>query len=171
MTEIKCGDRVKMTTKYDWAYPNETGVVIAIYDQKYRKANLLILFDEVGDMKHKGEPEGAYEMMSCIKPYPAEEIRKDRCHFVPPSCVRLIEPYKKERSKLIVYAEHNKVIAKLLNGKRTAATGVAKCSPSDTFDFLKGAQIAVQRCMVKASNTPIVLDGEAVKQLGITTTL
>ena len=168
---FKVGDRVRMVTKYDFAYPGEEGIIIAVYDKSRPVSSLLVMFDKTASLKHSGDVEDAPGMLSYIHPYPDLETRHDRCHFVPPSSVKLIKPGTDAFSKLIVYAEHNKVIAKLLNGKRTVATGVAKCSPSDTFDFLKGAQIAVQRCMVKASNTPIALDGEAVKQLGITTTL
>lgn len=170
MAKVKIGDRVRMVVTHDNARKGEEGIVIATL-KHHRTHDLLIMFDDLDLDKHSGWSSGDPDFEDTLKPFPTLEERKDRCQFVNYAHVKLAKQNFDEFSKLVVYAEHNKVIAKLLNGKRTVATGVAKCSPSDTFDFLKGAQIAVQRCMVEVNNTPIVLDGEAVKRLGITTTL
>lgn len=62
--------------------------------------------------------------------------------------------------------------AKLLTGKRTVATGTAKCAPTDTFKTPKGINLAVQRCIVKAyPEEPITVDPAVVKDVGLTTIL
>lgn len=177
MTKVKIGDRVKMINDFDNALKGETGLVIGTFNRRSDGANLVVLFDNKDWHKHAAsgfsadDESNTYKNPVKIKPYPDREERFDRCHYVPDSAVEVLKSAVDEFSKLVIYTEHNKVIAKLLNGKRTVAEGVAKCAPSDDFNFLKGAQIAMQRCMAKASNTPITVDGEVLKQLGITTTL
>ncbi len=59
-------------------------------------------------------------------------------------------PEADQTPKLIVYLDDScNVCAKyLLNGK-TAAQAAAKCHPDDKFNFLTGAQVAIQRLVAK----------------------
>lgn len=162
MTKVKLGDRVKMIKKCDNAHVGEEGVVIGIL-KPHSEHDILVLFDRSDAAKHDGCPENSSQIEEAIYPYPTQTRRYRHCQFVhfDDVAVGLRVP------KLIIYKEDNKVIAKLLDGKRTVATGIAKCSPSDTFNFLIGAQLAMQRCIAKQNTEPLVIDIEAVKELGI----
>lgn len=51
--------------------------------------------------------------------------------------------------KIVVCRDGNRVTASCYEDGKKVATGVAKCSPEDTFDFATGARIAFDRLMVK----------------------
>ena len=162
MTKVKLGDRVRMIRKCDNAHVCEEGVVIGILKPDC-KHDILVLFDSANRAKHDGWYEGSSNFKETIKPYPDDLERTNRCQFVHFDDVKVI----KKLCKLIITMDGSKVAAKLLDGKRTVATGIAKCSPSDTFNFLVGAQLAMQRCIAKQSTEPLVIDIEAAKELGI----
>lgn len=54
--------------------------------------------------------------------------------------IELVNPHDDE--KICIIRHGNKVIAKDLNSARV---GVARCNPSDTFDYATGAKIAIER--------------------------
>lgn len=120
------------------------------------------MFDSANIAKHDGNNIASCGFKERIKPYPDVE-RTNRCQFVHFDDVKVI----KKLYKLIITMDGSKVAAKLLDGKHTVATGIAKCSPSDTFNFLVGAQLAMQRCIAKQNTEPLVIDIEAAKALGI----
>lgn len=162
MTKVKLGDRVKMIKKCDNAHVGEEGVVIGILKSDYEHA-ILVMFDSANIAKHDGSNIASCDFKETIKPYPDYVKRTNRCQFVHFDDVKVIE----KLCKLIITMDGSKVAAKLLDGKRTVATGIAKCSPSDTFNFLVGAQLAMQRCIAKQNTEPLVIDIEAAKALGI----
>lgn len=51
--------------------------------------------------------------------------------------------------KIVVMRDGNRVTASCYEDGKKVATGVAKCSPEDTFDFATGARIAFDRLMIK----------------------
>ena len=59
-------------------------------------------------------------------------------------------------TKLVFYTKDNTVHCKLFSVKDLMSHTQATCSPDDTFDFLTGVQIALQR-MLKAHNKELVL--------------
>lgn len=168
MTKVKLGDRVRMIKDFDAAHVDEVGTVIATFKPRIDGANILILFDEKS-FKHNGSALDCNASVKRIEPYPSPQERSGRCQFVASKCVEVLQTpsVKDKKSKFIICVDDNKVIAKLIDDKRTVATGIAKCSPSDTFNFLVGAQLAMQRCIAKQNTEPLVIDIEAAKALGI----
>lgn len=162
MTKVKLGERVRMIRKCDNAHVGEEGVVIGILKPDC-KHDILVLFDSANKAKHVGWHKASSNFKETIKPYPDDVERTNRCQFVHFDDVEVL----KKNYKLIITIDGSKVAAKLIDGKRTVATGIAKCSPSDTFNFLVGAQLAMQRCITKQSTEPLVIDIEAAKVLGI----
>ena len=72
--------------------------------------------------------------------------------------LKLLKPSKE---KIIIYVENNKVNCQYIN--KDGVKGIhttALCSPSDDFDLLVGAQIALLR-MVRLTESPIVMDKRA----------
>lgn len=61
-----------------------------------------------------------------------------------------------EKTKLVFYIKERTVHCKLFSIKGLVSHTMATCSPDDTFDFLTGVQIALQR-MLKAHNKELVL--------------
>lgn len=59
-------------------------------------------------------------------------------------------------TKLVFYTKDNTVHCKLFSAEGLVSHTQAKCSPDDTFDFLTGVQIALQR-MLKEQNKELVL--------------
>lgn len=78
--------------------------------------------------------------------------------FVFGGYLKLLKPSKE---KIIIYVENNKVNCQYIN--KDGVKGIhttALCSPSDNFDLLVGAQIALLR-MVRLTESPIVMDKRA----------
>lgn len=67
-------------------------------------------------------------------------------------------------TKLVFYTKDNTVHCKLFSVKDLMSHTQATCSPDDTFDFLTGVQIALQR-MLKEQNKELVLP--ALKTLNL----
>lgn len=58
----------------------------------------------------------------------------------------LIEGLVQEcKQKIVITSDGVETLARLYDGKRVVARGVAKCSPEDTFDFMTGAKLAMER--------------------------
>jgi hypothetical protein len=58
----------------------------------------------------------------------------------------LIEGLAQEcKQKIVITSDGVETLARLYDGKRVVARGVAKCSPEDTFDFMTGAKLATER--------------------------
>ena len=87
------------------------------------------------------------------KPF-VDEVGRTRSFFVAsPHEVRLL---KNQDSKLVFYTKDNTVHCELFSAKGLVSHAQATCSPDDTFDFLTGVQIALQR-MLKTQNKEVVL--------------
>lgn len=87
------------------------------------------------------------------KPF-VDEVGRTRSFFVAsPHEVCLL---KNQDSKLVFYTKDNTVHCKLFSAKGLVSHAQATCSPDDTFDFLTGVQIALQR-MLKTQNKELVL--------------
>lgn len=65
-----------------------------------------------------------------------------------------------DKSKIIIMADGYTVTAKLVRDKNRVAVATAKCSPDDDFNFLVGAQIALQR-LAEQQNAKIVVNTKA----------
>lgn len=59
-------------------------------------------------------------------------------------------------TKLVFYTKDNTVHCKLFSAEGLVSHTQATCSPDDSFDFLTGVQIALQR-LLKAQNKELVL--------------
>lgn len=59
-------------------------------------------------------------------------------------------------TKLVFYTKNRTVHCKLFSAESLVSHAQATCSPDDTFDFLTGVQIALQR-MLKAQRKELVL--------------
>lgn len=70
------------------------------------------------------------------------------------------------REKIIIFTVGNEVFAKLIYSDKSFAVASAKCNPSDTFDILVGAQIALQR-LAKKLGSKLVLPTEALDAIDI----
>ena len=66
--------------------------------------------------------------------------------------------------KIVITANSTTTTAKLYEGKKVIRTAEAKCSPSDTFDFATGANLAYERLMdgVVEKPEPEYYNGKAI---------
>lgn len=58
--------------------------------------------------------------------------------------------------KLVIFMQDKKTVAKLFNPDSSTVIAQAKCSPDDNFNFLTGAQIALQRLVKKTKNKYVI---------------
>lgn len=100
------------------------------------------------------------ELMSdCIytiimdKPF-VDELGRKRSTFA--AITKELSPLKDKDTKIVFYAKDHTVHCKLFNAGGLMAHTQATCSPDDTFDFLIGVQIALQR-MLKTQNKELIL--------------
>ena len=77
------------------------------------------------------------------------------------SCIKTLE-----RKKIIIFTVGNEVFAKLIYSDKSFTVASAKCNPSDNFDILVGAQIALQR-LAKKLGSKLVLPTEALDAIDI----
>lgn len=71
--------------------------------------------------------------------------------------------------KIVVCRDGNRVSASLYKNGKKVATGVAKCSPEDTFNFATGARIAFDRLMIKDNSSSTADDSNRVVVLSVWT--
>lgn len=68
-----------------------------------------------------------------------------------------------DRRKIVITTDGKKTVtAKLVDGKKTVKTAVAKCSPSDVFNFETGAEIAFGRLFEAEPEKPKLYNGKVV---------
>lgn len=67
-----------------------------------------------------------------------------------------VSPIKSKDIKLVFYTKDHIVHCKLFSAEGLVSHTQATCSPDDSFDFLTGVQIALQR-LLKAQNKELVL--------------
>lgn len=90
------------------------------------------------------------------KPF-VDEFGVTRTYFA--AAERELSPLKatnQKDTKLVFYTKDNTVHCKLFSAKGLVSHAQATCSPDDTFSFLTGVQIALQR-MLKEQNKELVL--------------
>lgn len=87
------------------------------------------------------------------KPF-VDEVGRTRLYFV--ASPHEVRPLKNQDSKLVFYTKNRTVHCKLFSAESLVSHAQATCSPDDTFDFLTGVQIALQR-MLKAQQKELVL--------------
>ena len=73
--------------------------------------------------------------------------------------------------KIIIEADGNTVTATLYRSNHTSEKAVAKCSPEDTFDFLTGAKIALERLGKKEINVCGFKVGDRINYHGFNGTI
>jgi hypothetical protein len=106
----------------------------------------------VGTVKEEGNP----YIVIMDKPF-VDENKCTRNYFAAwERELSLIEPANTKDTKLVFYIKDHTVHCKLFSTKGLVSHTQAKCSPDDTFDFLTGVQIALQR-MLKEQNKELVL--------------
>lgn len=100
------------------------------------------------------------ELMSdCIytiimdKPF-VDELGRKRSTFT--AVTKELSPLKDKDTKIVFYAKDRTVHCKLFSAEGLMVQTQATCNSDDTFDFLTGVQIALQR-MLKAQNKELVL--------------
>ena len=140
---IKKGDRIRLTTdKYEeeWELPKGTeGTVFAIRET----GSVDVDFDN-WNSGHDGET-GDHHVSSHLYVRPDE-----------------LEKTEKQKGNIVLFRQGNKVIAKLTYGKSIIHTAEATCNPEDTFDFLLGSQIALQRLieMIRGEDMVIAIPSD-----------
>lgn len=87
------------------------------------------------------------------KPF-VDEFGRTRSYFV--AAPHEVRPLTNQDSKLVFYTKNLTVHCKLFSAEGLVSHTQATCSPDDTFDFLTGVQIALQR-MLKMQNKELVL--------------
>ena len=141
---IKIGDRVRLITdnyEEEWHLPKGTeGTVFAFMD---RLETVDVKFDN-WESGHNGETGDPFV-------YSHLYVRPDE-----------LEKMEKQKGNIVLFRQGNKVIAKLTYGKNIIHTAEATCNPEDTFDFLLGSQIALQRLikMIRGEDTVITIPGD-----------
>lgn len=65
-------------------------------------------------------------------------------------------------NKIVITVEGNTTLARLYSGKKVIKSAEAKCSPCDTFDFMTGAKLAIERLLTNEVNRTAKV-GEYVK--------
>ena len=137
--DIKKGDRVRLITdnyKEEWELPKGTeGTVFAIRD---RTGSIDVDFDNWNG-GHDGETGDPFI-------YSHLYVRPDE-----------LEKTEKQKGNIVLFRQGNKVIAKLTYGKSIIHTAEATCNPEDTFDFLLGSQIALQRLIEMIQGEDMVI--------------
>lgn len=66
-------------------------------------------------------------------------------------------PRPNPTTKVIIYRQGNKTIAKYMINKAVAAEACATCSPEDAFSIFTGAQIALARLAQRYATKPVLL--------------
>ena len=140
---IKKGDRVRLITdkyKEEWHLPKGTeGTVFTIRET----GSVDVSFDN-WEGGHDGETGDPF-IFSHLYVRPED-----------------LEKTEKQKGNIVLFRQGNKVIAKLTYGKNIIHTAEATCNPEDTFDFLLGSQIALQRLikMIRGEDTVITVPGD-----------
>lgn len=69
-----------------------------------------------------------------------------------------------EQPKIVITTDGKTTLARLYEGKKVVKRAEAKCSPSDTFDFMTGAKLALERLAVEHEPTaPTFAEGDIVR--------
>lgn len=126
--KFKVGDRVKVIGREPGAYSaviDDVGKIIDINNKK--SLPYLVEFEKERLYYHDGNGYGKVKG------------KDNRCYWCSKRMLELIN-----RKPIVIYQNGNEVIAL---DKETNKKAVAKCSPSDNFDFNVGAKIAFERLM------------------------
>lgn len=122
--EFKVGDRVKVVKKgaygFDDVVIGDAGKVVYI-----KKGKPLVEFDTERTVYHSG----------------VGRCRNDHGYWCLPDMLQRIG----QDEKIVITTDGTTTTARYYKGKKLVKSDQAKCSPSDTFDFLTGAGIAFGR--------------------------
>lgn len=64
-----------------------------------------------------------------------------------------------EPHKIVITSDGETTLARMYDGKKVVKSAEAKCSPSDTFDFMVGAKLALERLTAE----PAFFEGDIVR--------
>ena len=67
------------------------------------------------------------------------------------------KPKAEHDTKIIIYRQGNKTIARYVVDKKVVTETCATCSPEDTFSFITGAQLAFARFVQQYDAKPVLL--------------
>lgn len=125
--EFKVGDRVKVVTKganiYKDAVVGDEGKVIYINNAA---GELLVEFDTKRAAYHTGYGRCEVGHGYWCRPYMLQHIEH-------------------QEEKIVITTDGKTTLARHFKGKTLICGSMAECSPSDTFDFLTGAGIVLDR--------------------------
>ena len=76
------------------------------------------------------------------------------------------KPKAEHDTKIIIYRQGNKTIARYVVDKKVVTETCATCSPEDTFSFITGAQLAFARFVQQYDAKPVLLK-ETLKNIEI----
>lgn len=68
-----------------------------------------------------------------------------------------------EPHKIVITSDGETTLARMYDGKKVVKSAEAKCSPSDTFDFMTGAQLAMERLTAEPKSEPAFFEGDIVR--------
>lgn len=148
MGKFNIGDRVRVIDTFDHVnLKGKTGRVIELKDGLYEIA---VEFDE--DIGADGH--------TC-----AGKAKNGHGRFGYERELELIED-----KKIVITTNGKETLARLYEGNKVIKTATAKCSPEDTFDFEKGAELAFNRLLGKESKeeAPKYKAGDKVKVIANT---
>ena len=133
MPNFKIGDRVYANGSTTSGVPVKgTGVIVKIM---YNSSIYTVLMD---------------------KPYIDRNGTPIKCFAAFSYELHPLKAINQKDTKLVFYTKDNTVHCKLFSAEGLVSHTQAKCSPDDTFAFLTGVQIALQR-MLKEQNKELVL--------------
>ncbi len=151
MENFKLGDRVITTSNSEYPEAGLCGTIVGLH--KSGSPDYIMLLDCKNPCAHTAS--SFAREYNLAEDFPPIDEREDRCVYVKNTEIAMLD---KEDKKIIIYMQGNKVTAKCLINKNFICEGTAECASADVFEFAKGAQIALQRCLDKTNNKPIFVD-------------
>ena len=127
--KFKIGDRVRAIGKVDGEdLKGKCGTVIQTEDFSLKCWNIGVEFDEPFECGHDCDGMGRYR---CCRWGKMSEF----------------EPISNTNQKIVITTDGKETLARLYEDNKVVKKATAKCSPEDTFDFKKGADLAYERLM------------------------
>ena len=125
--KFKVGDRVRAIGKVDGLdLTGKCGRVIRVFSSPIIRVDICVEFDEPfwygHDCQHRG--------------------KSGRCRWGEMSEFELLQ-----NQKIVITTDGKETLARLYEDNKVVKKATAKCSPEDTFDFKKGADLAYERLM------------------------
>lgn len=126
--KFKVGDRVRAIGKVDnQDLKGKCGTVIQTEHSTLKRWEIGVEFDEhIGGHDCGGRGKIGYCRWGCMSEF---------------------EPISNTNQKIVITTDGKETLARLYENNKVVKKATAKCSPEDTFDFKKGADLAYERLM------------------------